>query len=140
MNLAGRVKGLAESQAGGDDEAVGLSDGVETVLDSDAGHSPGRGEMANEGDVLGASDEQLCGGQIVRIQCACSVTVGNRDESFPLADRQGLEDGIAQDVDMIAMEQMKGPGFAERLMDQERGSFVKGLRAEVGVIGGGEGL
>lgn len=41
---------------------------------------------------------------------------------------------------MIAMEQMKGPGFAERLMDQERGGFIKGLRAEVGVIGGGEGL
>jgi hypothetical protein len=140
LNLGGRVKGLVEGSFGGDDETVGFSDGVETLFDGDAGHSPGRGEMANEGDVLGASDEQLGGGQIVRIQCANTVAVGNRDEAFPPAGRQGLEDGIAEDIDMIAMAQMKGPRFTERLMDQERRGFIKGLRAEVGVIGGGEGL
>ena len=119
---------------------VGFGDGVEALFNSDAGHAPGRGEMANKGDVLGSADEQLSGGQIVRIQCACSIAVWNRDESFPPASRQGLEDGIAQDIRMMAVTEMKGPGLAERLMYHERRGFIKGLRAEVGVIGCGEGL
>jgi hypothetical protein len=41
---------------------------------------------------------------------------------------------------MIAVTKMEGPGLAERFMDHQRRRLIKGLRAEVGTVSGGEGL
>ena len=72
----------------------------------------------------------------------CSTIVFARRPHKPLSPTwsQGLEDGLPQDIRMVAVTEMEGSRFPERFVDHESGGFVKRLRTEIGIIGGCERL
>jgi hypothetical protein len=95
-------------------------------------------EIPDEVQILGATDEDFYGSQVVGIKRKSAIGTRYGYQAVAPPGGQGFENGIAQDIGVISVTQVIGPVPAERLIEHDRGDLVLRLRADIGVESGRE--
>lgn len=95
-------------------------------------------EMDQQRNVLGTADKEFHHREIMRLQRMGRGAAGNGNEPLSPTCRQGFQNGIPQNIRMVSVTQVVGAVFAQGLIEHGPREFVEGIRAQIGIVGGGK--